>query len=86
MVICGYVWSFMVFRGLLSSSLFMFDHVWSCMVHMVMYDHGHVLSYTMYGKVWPFMVMYGHVRPCMILYGHIKSSPGNIGKIDNKDE
>ena len=63
-----WLWSFMVFRGLLSSSLFMFDHVWSCMVHIYdMYDHGHVLSYTMYGKVWYFMVMYGHVWPCMIL-------------------
>ena len=76
----------MAIYGLLWSCIFKFIYVWPCMVHMVMYDHGHVLSYTMYGKVWPFMVMYGHVRPCMILYGHIKSSPGNIGKIDNKDE
>ena len=72
----------MVFCGHVCSSLLMFDHghalcIWSCMVHMAMYYHGKVLSYTMNGKVWSFMVMYGHVRPCMILFGHVE-------KMENK--
>ena len=53
-VICGYVWPFIVFCG----------YVWPCMVHIVMYDHGHVLSYTLYGKAWS-------LWSCMVMYSPV---------------
>ena len=51
---------------------------------MVMVMDGHewsVWSCIIFGNVWSCMIIY---KSCMILYGHVKSSPVNIGKLENK--
>ena len=40
-----------------------------------------VWSCIIFGNVWSCMIIY---KSCMILYGHVKSSPVNIGKMENK--
>ena len=59
----------MVFCGQVCLSLLMFGHVWSCMVHMVMYDlglvmyrHRHIQCMVKYVFFWSCMALYDFVR------------------------